>query len=81
MLDFNMVGYPPTLISIRYPNNLNNKIKQFFSKRYPNKVTISQVHLVQIHLHIVLILLLRALALINSIKLERELQPTLGSLG
>ncbi len=70
-----MVGYPATLISIEYPNNLNNKIKHFFSKRYQNKVTISQVHLIRIHLHIALILLLRALALINSIKLEGERQP------
>jgi hypothetical protein len=74
MPDFNMVGNLPTLISIGYPSNLDNKINFFFSKIYPNIVT-SLSH--SNSPHIVLILLLKALALINSIKLEGELQPTL----
>jgi hypothetical protein len=52
-----------------------------FSKIISNKVTSPKVHFAQIHLHIALILPLRSIASINSIKLEGELQATLGSLG
>jgi hypothetical protein len=60
MLDFNMVKYLSSLISIGYLSILNNKIDFFFnSKKIPNKVTSLEIHLIQIHLHIVLILLLK----------------------
>jgi hypothetical protein len=55
-----MGKYSPTLISIRYPSILDNKIEIFFSSKiYPNEVTSPKVHFAQIHLHIVLIILLR----------------------
>jgi hypothetical protein len=32
MSDFNAIEYPPTLISVEYPNIPNDKIEQFFFK-------------------------------------------------
>jgi hypothetical protein len=81
MPDFKMSKYLPTLISIRYPSILDNKLEQLFSSEiYPNKVTSSKVHSNSLS-YCSSSFEKAALALINSIKLEGELQLTLRSLG
>ncbi len=51
MPNFNTGKYLSTLISIRYPSILYNKIEQFFSSRiYPDKVTSPKVQLARMGL-------------------------------
>ncbi len=46
MLNFNMIKYFPSLISVGYPSNLDNNIEYKNSEIFPNKITSPKFHFI-----------------------------------